>query len=137
MLIRAAPSGHHYSIDIAGAGAPLLLLHGFTGDSATWRDVARGMSDDFRLIRLDILGHGKSDKPAETSSYQMAAVAADIIDLLDQLEITEARLLGYSMGGRLALVSGAELSRAFCVARAGKRIAGLGGPSQTRRTAPQ
>ncbi|MCY3778700.1 MAG: 2-succinyl-6-hydroxy-2,4-cyclohexadiene-1-carboxylate synthase [Chloroflexi bacterium] len=103
MRLTANPSGHRYNIDITGAGPPLLLLHGFTGDSNTWRDFALDMSDDFKVIRLDVLGHGKSDKPAQASSYQMPAVAADIIDLLNQLEITRARLLGYSLGGRLAL----------------------------------
>ena len=61
------------------------------------------MPAGFRLIRLDILGHGKSDKPESVSSYHMPAVAADIIDLLDQLNVPRVHLLGYSMGGRLAL----------------------------------
>ncbi len=103
MRLSARQSGHRYGIEIAGAGPPLLLLHGFSGDSATWRDLAPAMPQDFRVCRLDILGHGESDKPAAAESYRMSAIAADIIDLLDQLKIERAHLLGYSMGGRLAL----------------------------------
>ena len=103
MRLSAAPSGHQYSIDIAGAGAPLLLLHGFSGDGASWRHLAAALSNDFRLIALDILGHGRSDAPADRASYRFPAVAADIINLLEQLEVDETHLLGYSMGGRLAL----------------------------------
>ena len=103
MLIRARPSGHQYKVVVCGAGEPLALLHGFTGDSSTWQELIAAFSGDFRVIRLDILGHGKSDKPASTSSYEMSAVAADFIDVLNQLGILQTHLLGYSMGGRLAL----------------------------------
>ena len=103
MRLKAQPSGHHYHLDIAGAGAPLLLLHGFTGDSSIWRDLAAKLPPDLRPIRLDILGHGNSDKPSDQASYRMPALAADILDLLNQLQLQQAHLLGYSMGGRLAL----------------------------------
>ena len=103
MRLRANPSGHRYNVEVAGAGPALLLLHGFTGDGGAWHDFASDISGDFRVIRLDILGQGESDTPAQVASYAMSAVAADIIDLLNQLEITAAQLLGYSMGGRLAL----------------------------------
>ncbi len=103
MPLSKAQSGHHYHLGITGEGAPLLLLHGFSGDRATWRAVAPAMSPNYRLIQLDILGHGASDKPAAAEYYRMYAIAADIIDLLDQLQIERTHLLGYSMGGRLAL----------------------------------
>ena len=103
MRLRAITSGHHYHIEIVGAGMPLLLLHGFSGDCETWHTVANTLADGWRVIMLDILGHGGSDKPATVESYRMPALAADIADLLDQLEIKRTHLLGYSMGGRLAL----------------------------------
>ncbi|MDE2750560.1 MAG: 2-succinyl-6-hydroxy-2,4-cyclohexadiene-1-carboxylate synthase [Chloroflexota bacterium] len=100
---RAAPSGHHYNIEISGAGHPLLLLHGFTGDASTWRSVAARLAGDFQFVAIDLIGHGASDAPADQASYRMEAVAADLIALLDCLAINDAHLLGYSMGGRLAL----------------------------------
>ncbi len=103
MRYRAETSGHHYHIEVAGEGEPLLLLHGFSGDSTTWNGIAKRLRDSFRLIMSDILGHGGSDKPLQAASYRVEPVAADLINLLDQLELAQAHLLGYSMGGRLAL----------------------------------
>lgn len=103
MRLQATTSGHRYHIEIVGAGEPLLLLHGFSGDNSSWRRVADSLGKRWRIIMLDCLGHGASDKPREVASYHMEAIAADIISLLDQLKIVWTHLLGYSMGGRLAL----------------------------------
>lgn len=103
MRIRATTSGHHYNVDICGSGDPLVLLHGFSGAASTWDSIAEELADDFQLVALDLLGHGASDAPRDTTSYRMESVAADIIDLLGQLGLAKPNLLGYSMGGRLAL----------------------------------
>ena len=79
------------------------MLHGFSGDSSSWEEVARRLPGRFQLLALDFLGHGQSDSPPDGASYRMEAVAADIIDLLDKSTSVPAHLLGYSMGGRLAL----------------------------------
>ena len=100
---RAANSGHRYYIEIGGAGAPLVLLHGFSGSAETWRAVSERLADCFQCFAIDLLGHGRSDAPADPARYRMDSVAADIIDLLDELALTRPNLLGYSMGGRLAL----------------------------------
>ena len=100
---RASNSGHHYNVEISGRGHPLALLHGFTGAGATWATVSARLADSYQLIAFDLLGHGASDSPADIASYRMASIAADIVDLLDQLAARDAHLLGYSMGGRLAL----------------------------------
>lgn len=110
---RAAPSGHHYHVEIRGAGEKLALLHGFSGGASTWREVAARLMDDFQLILIDLLGHGGSDAPADVASYRMAAVAADIVDIITQLGVGKPRLLGYSMGGRLALYLGLRYPRVF------------------------
>jgi 2-succinyl-6-hydroxy-2,4-cyclohexadiene-1-carboxylate synthase len=84
----------------------LVLLHGFTGSATSWGtlldDLARlGM----RVIALDMLGHGQSDAPDDPQRYSMQYCQADIISILQTLGIKrgEAILLGYSMGGRIAL----------------------------------
>lgn len=100
---RANNSGHHYHVEIHGAGDPLALLHGFSGGASTWQDISERLAEDFQLIAIDLLGHGASDAPADVASFRMESVAADIVDLLDQLLATNPYLLGYSMGGRLAL----------------------------------
>ena len=103
MLIRATPSGQHYHVEVHGNGDPLLLLHGFSGAASTWAAIVEELADDCHLIVLDLLGHGASDAPPDMHSYRMESAAADIIDLLAQLGLAKPNLLGYSMGGRLAL----------------------------------
>jgi 2-succinyl-6-hydroxy-2,4-cyclohexadiene-1-carboxylate synthase len=92
---------YHY-VDV-GQGPVLLLLHGFTGSAQNWAGLQRALAVEARTIALDLPGHGESSAPADASRYGMAAVAADLYALLDHLEIARAHLLGYSMGGRLAL----------------------------------
>ncbi len=103
MQMRAKTSGHVYHVISAGTGSRLLLLHGFTGSAESWRPLLPGLAQEFQLVCPDILGHGKSDKPRDAASYRMEAAAADMVDLLDQLGVETAHLLGYSMGGRLAV----------------------------------
>lgn len=81
----------------------LLLLHGFTGSSQNWADLMPVFSEQFSVINVDILGHGRSASPPDASRYAMPQVAADLIALLDAWQIEQTALLGYSMGGRLAL----------------------------------
>ncbi len=103
MHIRATPSGHHYNVEVHGNGEPLVLLHGFSGAASTWDAIAEELADDFQLVALDLLGHGASDAPRDTTSYRMESAASDIVSLLGQLGLAKPHLLGYSMGGRLAL----------------------------------
>ena len=82
---------------------PLLLLHGFTGSGDNWAAHAAAFASHFRVITVDILGHGRSSSPPNPNRYTMPQVAADMIALLDRWQIVQTALLGYSMGGRLAL----------------------------------
>jgi pimeloyl-ACP methyl ester carboxylesterase len=86
-----------------GAGAPVVLVHGFTADiERAWIDtgVLPALAREYRAIALDLRGHGKSDKPHEASAYDH--VATDVIALLDHLGIEQAHLVGYSLGGIIA-----------------------------------
>lgn len=92
-----------YHVDKCGNGFPLLALHGFTGSGDTWKPFCERWKDHSSLIMLDIIGHGQSDSPSELDRYHIESVAHDINKILDQMEINQVDLLGYSMGGRLAL----------------------------------
>ena len=92
-----------YHVDISGEGTPILLLHGFTGDTTIWELIRNGLEISHQVITIDILGHGQSDNPDDVSAYRMERVACDILELMDALSVAKAHLLGYSMGGRLAL----------------------------------
>jgi 2-succinyl-6-hydroxy-2,4-cyclohexadiene-1-carboxylate synthase len=92
-----------YHVEIAGTGEPLLLLHGFTGNAATWSFLIPLLSARCKLIMVDIIGHGLTDSPDDISRYTMKEAAFDLKEILDCLDIQKTHVLGYSMGGRLAL----------------------------------
>lgn len=96
-------NGVDYYVEIYGNGAPLVLLHGFSGDSSTWTEIIDPLKVDYKVICLDIIGHGKTESPKEVERYNIQAVAEDIKNILDKLGIDKTVMLGYSMGGRLAL----------------------------------
>ncbi len=96
--------GCYYHVERFGAGEPLLALHGFTGAASNWQQVAGILSkQNYELIAPDLLGHGATDAPQEVARYRMAEAAADVAGILDTLNLPVVNLLGYSMGGRLAL----------------------------------
>ena len=83
---------------------PALLLHGFTGSGRSWAEAGPAFAGAGHFVLApDLLGHGRSPAPADPERYGMACAAADLAALLNAEEIGEADLLGYSMGGRLAL----------------------------------
>lgn len=97
-------NGIHYYVDRWGTptGAPLLLLHGFTGNSFSWRSF-ESYWHEYNVIAVDIVGHGKTDSPVDVCKYNIESAAGDLYNILDKLEIGQTSILGYSMGGRLAL----------------------------------
>jgi len=89
-----------------GRAIPLVLLHGFTASAASWGyHLDRLAAQGLRVIALDMLGHGASDAPECAERYSLARCQEDILAALYVLGVRqgEAILLGYSMGGRIAL----------------------------------
>ncbi len=84
-----------------GAGTPLVLLHGFTSSTYSWKDAFEPLSKNFRVIAVDLKGFGFSGKP--DGDYSRRAQAALVTHLLDYLKIEKAWLCGNSMGGEIAL----------------------------------
>jgi 2-succinyl-6-hydroxy-2,4-cyclohexadiene-1-carboxylate synthase len=80
----------------------VLFLHGFMGSSADWQDVVAAICDRASCIAPDLPGHGAS--PGLTpEAYTMEGSAQAVIHTLDELEVERPVIVGYSMGGRLAL----------------------------------
>ena len=75
------------------------LLHGFTLNGASWDELVAKMPEGWKWIAPDLRGHGS----AATSPATMDDCAADLVALWDQLGIERSHVVGYSMGGRLAL----------------------------------
>jgi pimeloyl-ACP methyl ester carboxylesterase len=85
----------------AGEGEVLLLIHGMAGSSATWRAVMPQLSKKFRVVAPDLLGHGESAKPR--GDYSLGAFAVWLRDFLDELGISQATVVGHSLGGGVAM----------------------------------
>ncbi len=84
----------------------LVMLHGFTGSAAGWRhQLDAAAAYGLRVIALDLLGHGQSDAPDNPQRYAIEHCQQDILAALQELGVSKSQavLLGYSMGGRIAL----------------------------------
>ncbi len=83
---------------------PVLLLHGFTGSTATWHQLAPQLAGaGYPVIAVDLVGHGRSEAPRALERYAMERAAGDLAALLTALGHDRAAVLGYSLGGRTAL----------------------------------
>ncbi len=89
----------HY--ETAGQGPALVLHHGTGGSGPDWVDLGYvgALQDRHRLILIDARGHGQSDKPHDPNAYDLSVRAADVVAVLDDLNVPRADFLGYSMGG--------------------------------------
>jgi 2-succinyl-6-hydroxy-2,4-cyclohexadiene-1-carboxylate synthase len=96
-------NGISLNVETYGDGAPIMLLHGFTGSLQTWKPFVSELISRCQVVLIDLVGHGFSDSPPDPARYSMGRVANDIASLLDALSIEKTSVLGYSMGGRLAL----------------------------------
>lgn len=101
--MRIKLGGIHYEYEVIGSGDTLLLLHGFTGSKDVWSCFLPSWSRNLQIIAIDLPGHGKTDSPDDWKRYDIEKIAADMIALLDSLGVKQAHVLGYSMGGRLAI----------------------------------
>jgi pimeloyl-ACP methyl ester carboxylesterase len=125
-LEQCSLHGHDVAFRADGPldGPVVVLIHGMAGSSATWREVIPTLSAEYRVIAPDLLGHGRSAKPA--GDYSLGAHASIVRDLLVHLGVDHATIVGQSLGGgvtmqfayqypevceRLALVSSGGLGR--------------------------
>ena len=90
-------------IDVAkdGAGAPIVLIHGFPVTRRIWDRQAATLSHKLLTIRPDLRGMGSSSAPA--GPYLMETLAADIAAVLDAMSIERATIVGHSLGGYVAM----------------------------------
>ncbi|KOR35286.1 MULTISPECIES: 2-succinyl-6-hydroxy-2,4-cyclohexadiene-1-carboxylate synthase [Planktothricoides] len=93
----------HYSLSGNRHKPVILFLHGFLGSGDDYREICTELKDKFCCLTVDLPGHGKTTVNGDETSYQMPQTAQALISLLDRLHIDQCFLVGYSMGGRLAL----------------------------------
>ncbi len=89
--------------EVTGAGAPLVLVHGFACGIRSWDPQVRSFARFRRVIVYDVRGHGISEAPPDASAYSQATSVEDLHALLGHLGIRRTAVGGLSMGGNIAL----------------------------------
>lgn len=87
----------------SSSNRPVILLHGFTGSAETWQALADFLSGSYFVVALDLIGHGRTDSPDVLSNYRMEEQVENLHGLFQELGLVKPVIIGYSMGGRVAL----------------------------------
>lgn len=93
-------------VEEQGDGPPIVLLHGFTGDTTTMHELSARLDGCGRRLLIDVIGHGKSDAP-DWRTYAMEDAVGQIEDIAHTLDEPPV-LIGYSMGARVAVAAAAS-----------------------------
>jgi len=104
-LLQAGDIRLHVEGDLTHSrGLPFLVfLHGFTLSAEDWVPLFRFYEDRFNPIAVDLIGHGKSSSPESLEPYSMHNCVEQVLQIMNQLNISSAHWVGYSMGGRVLL----------------------------------
>jgi pimeloyl-ACP methyl ester carboxylesterase len=97
--------GHRLAYTSYGEGPRVtVLVHGLLLSQRMHAELAKALADrGNRVVTIDLLGHGRSDRPPDMWRYSMTTFGAEVIALLDHLEVDEAVVLGTSLGANTAL----------------------------------
>lgn len=103
--------------DTGGDQPAVVLVHGITEQAATWGPVAEALASTHRVVALDLRGHGASGTAA---SYDLEAMAGDVIAVISAAGLTSPQLVGHSLGGVVASAVGAvyPVASVVCVDQA-------------------
>ena len=86
-----------------GKGPAILMTHGFVASTSMWDGQVEAFKDRYRLIRWDMRGHGLTECPDDQAAYGQDITVADMVAILDHLEINNAIIVGHSLGGFMSL----------------------------------
>lgn len=106
----ALSRGYAIRYEDAGQGAPVVLVPGFMQSASDFRHAGYvdRLADRWRVLAVDPLGHGSSDKPHDPEAYRSPGVAADVTSVLDAVGLERAVMWGYSRGAWLATMTAIE-----------------------------
>jgi pimeloyl-ACP methyl ester carboxylesterase len=105
--MRVDVNGTGIAYEVTGEGTPVVLLHGFPDSGRLWRhQVPVLAAAGYQVVVPDLRGAGGSDKPVEVDAYSIAALAGDVLGLLDHLGLERAHVVGHDWGAALAWVIG-------------------------------
>lgn len=90
----------HYSVRGQGPET-LVLVHGWSCDQSYWSEQVAGLAGEFRLVTLDLAGHGKSE--TSRSDWSIQSFGQDVVAVIEELQLHDVTLVGHSMGGMVVL----------------------------------
>ncbi|TVP92294.1 MAG: alpha/beta hydrolase [Pseudomonadaceae bacterium] len=93
-------NGHRLHYTDQGQGPAVLLIHGLGSSSLDWEYQLPALTQDYRVLTLDMLGHGQSDKPIH--GYSIQAFADDTLAFIQHMALHQPHIVGISMGGMIA-----------------------------------
>ena len=97
--LTSGPVEIHYE-DTGGEGRPVVLIHGWPLSGASWSEQVPALTDaGYRVVTYDRRGFGRSGKPGTDSSYDYDTLTGDLDALMTELDLRDASLVGFSMGG--------------------------------------
>ena len=115
---------YRLAYEVHGAGPQtVVLLHGLLLDAHVNRDLGCALADaGFRVVLLDLLGHGRSDRPHDPTLHRFDLYAKQVVALLDHLEVRQAVIGGLSLGADVSLhVAALAPNRVRAIYRAAQR----------------
>jgi 2-succinyl-6-hydroxy-2,4-cyclohexadiene-1-carboxylate synthase len=127
--------GVHLAAVTRGSGEPVVVLHGFSGSGEAMASLVFQL-DGYRCVAVDLVGHGRSPSPVDLAPYGVEAMAASVAQLAAGLGDGPAHVVGYSMGGRVALALAAarpQLCRSLTLISATAGITDVSERVQRRR----
>jgi pimeloyl-ACP methyl ester carboxylesterase len=100
-------------IESAGAGRPVVLVHGNSASSGTWRDLLDGAFEQrFRCLAIDLPGHGDSAPPTDLAIYSLPGYARVVAEFAAEVGAVDAVFVGWSLGGHIVLEAAPNLPSA-------------------------
>lgn len=116
-----------------GDGPAIVAIHGFTGDSSTMRPLVERVREGRAAILVDCIGHGASDAPSDELPYSMASVVDQMLSIVGPRPVGSVHLIGYSMGGRIALSMAARAPWYFASVTTLSATPGIADPAERAR----
>ena len=110
---------YRYGLTVVGDGEPIVCFHGFSESSYTWDSINL---PGYRLIRIDLIGHGDSDIPEEDEAYTIPKMIEDLHTVIYHMVGDRYYLMGYSMGARIALSYALEYESSVGIASDTERL---------------
>lgn len=129
-----SPDGTRIAFDVAGEGPTIILLHGAGYTRQNWHEVGyvTRLKDKFKVIAMDIRGHGESDKPADPAYYTTDKMCQDILAVADACDVEQFTIWGFSYGGNIGRYIAVQSERVVKLIVMGIPF-GLGASGQFRR----